>query len=166
MCRARIRPWHHWEMHGTLGRRRLALIWRRARFRRRYASFHISVFSLVNFLQRKLDDMPEKIVVKLKDKFPPGLCPLHHDLPCFHYCAADLHFNLNHPWLLVWAHAIKSGMAIYEKIPILSLMFKAGQALKCMSKSSMDSPMPPTTPPTMEPSRPMPTQEHMPVISK
>ncbi len=98
------------------------------------------------------------------DKYPPGLCPLHRDLPCFHYRAADLHFNLNRPRLLVWAHAIKSGMATYEKIPILSLMFKAGQALKRMSKSSTDSPIPPTPPPTMEPSMPVPTQVQMPVM--
>src|SRR5216684_442693 len=164
MCRARIRPRHRWEMHRTLGRRRSALIWRRAQFRRRYASFHISVFSLFNFLQRKLDDVLKEIIIKLMDKYPPGLCPLHRDLPCFHYHAADLHFNLDRPQLLVWAHAIKSGTATYEKIPILSPMFKAGQALKCTSKSSTDSPMPPTPPPTMEPSTPMPTQVQMPVM--
>src|SRR5260370_20362817 len=119
MCQARIRPQHRREMHGTLGRRRSALIWRRARFQRRYASFHISVFSLFNFLQRKLDDVLKEIIVKLTDKYPPGLCPLHCDLPCFHYHAADLHFNLDRPWLLVRAHAFKSGMTTYDKIPIL-----------------------------------------------
>ena len=140
------------------------MIWRRAQFQRRYASFHISLFSLFNFLQRKLDDMLKEIVVKLTDKYPPGLYPFHCDLPCFHYHAANLHFNLDCPQLLVWAHAIKSGMATYEKIPILSLMFKAGQALKCMLKSSTDSPTPLTTPPTTEPSTPMPTQVQMPVM--
>ncbi len=108
--------------------------------------------------------MLKKIIVKLIDKYSLGLCPLHHNFPYFYYYAADLHFNLNHSQLLVWAHAIKSEMATYEKIPILFSMFKIGQALKHMSKSSTDSPTPLTMPSTMEPFMFVSTQVQMPVI--
>ena|SRR5258707_11168516 len=108
--------------------------------------------------------MLKKIIVKLIDKYSLGLCPLHHNFPYFYYYAADLHFNLNHSQLLVWAHAIKSEMATYEKIPILFSMFKIGQALKHMSKSSTDSPTPLTMPSTMELFMFVSTQVQMPVI--
>jgi hypothetical protein len=50
-----------------------------------------------------------------------------------------MHFNLDCPRLLVWAQAIKSGSAMYEKAPILSPMFKALLALKRASKTTTDS---------------------------
>jgi hypothetical protein len=50
---------------------------------------------------------------------------------------ANLHFKLNRPWLLVWAQAIKSGSLMYEKIPMLSPMFKASLALKHASKNAI-----------------------------
>ncbi|KAI0279055.1 hypothetical protein BC826DRAFT_1113105 [Russula brevipes] len=48
----------------------------------------------------KLDDVLEGIVGKLEDKYMLGLCSSHPDLPCFHHCANDLHFKLDHPRLL------------------------------------------------------------------
>jgi hypothetical protein len=100
--------------------------------------FHvISVCVVLNFLQGKLDDALEEIVTKLSDKYSPGLCTRHPELPCFHHRASDLHFKLDRPRLLVWAQAIKSGTATYEKIPILSPMFKASLALKHPSKGAI-----------------------------
>src|SRR5216684_6607740 len=112
MHRARVSRRRCREMHRMLRRR---LIWRN-RLQKRYATFQISLFILFNLLQMKLDDALEEIVVKLTDKYPPGLCPLHSNLPCFHHCASDLHFNLNRPRLLVWAQAIKLGTTMYEKV--------------------------------------------------
>jgi hypothetical protein len=87
----------------------------------------------------KLDDALEEIVTKLSNKYAPGLCDRHPDLPCFHHRAANLHFNLDRPRLLVWAQAIKSGSATYEKVPMLSPMFKSSLALKHASKNAKDS---------------------------
>ncbi len=72
----------------------------------------------------------------LSDKYPPGRCQLHPSLPCFHHQASKLHFKLDRLRLLVWANAIKSESATYDKIPILSPMFKASLALKCISNDS------------------------------
>jgi hypothetical protein len=120
---------------------------------------------LFNLLQIKLDDALEEIVMKLTDKYPPGLCPLHPDLPCFHHRAADLHFKLDRPRLLVWAQAIKSGMAMYEKAPIVSPMFHMSHAIKHASKKSTDSPTT-TSPPAMSPAEPSTSapQVQMPVM--
>lgn len=112
----------------------------------------------------KLDNEIEEIIINLMDRYPEGMCPRHPDLPCFHYRTADLHFNLDRQRLLVWAQAIKSGTATYERIPVLSPMFTADKALKRASKSSTKSPTPPTTPPTTEPSMPVPTQVQMPAM--
>ncbi|KAF8502634.1 hypothetical protein F5888DRAFT_1867499 [Russula emetica] len=87
----------------------------------------------------KLDDALEEIVIRLGNKYAPGMCSLHPDLPCFHHRASDLHFNLDRPRLLVWAQAIKSGSATYEKVPILSPMFKAQLALKRASQITTNS---------------------------
>src|SRR5258707_11247150 len=150
MHQARVGCWCCWEMHRMLSRR---LIWRN-QLQKRYAAFQISLFILFNLLQIKLDDVLEEIIVKLTDKYPPGLCPLHSDLPCFHHHVSDLHFNLDRPRLLVWAQAIKLGTATYEKVPIVSPMFKSSHALKHASKTSVtsvDSPITstlPTPPPT------------------
>ncbi len=103
------------------------------------------------------------------DKYSPGLCSLHSDLPYFHHHVSNLHFNLDCPGLLVWAQAIKSETAIYEKVPIISPIFKLSHALKHASKTSvtsMDLPtisMLLTTPPT-GPSMPLPTQMQMPAM--
>jgi hypothetical protein len=90
-------------------------------------------------LQGKLDDALKEIIAKLTNKYHLGLCTRHQDLPCFHHHVSDLHFNLDCPCLLVWAQVIKSGSATYEKVPILSPMFKASLALKHASKIVMDS---------------------------
>ena len=90
-------------------------------------------------MQARLDDVLEEIVAKLTDKYPPGLCSHHPDLPCFHYRVADLHFKLDRPRLLVWAQAIKVGSATYEKVPILSPMFKMSLALKRPSKNATNA---------------------------
>ncbi len=74
--------------------------------------------------------------MRLADKYPPGVCPDHPDLPCFHHRPSRLHFKLDRPRLLVWAQAIQAGSATLEKVPILSPMFKAGLALKHVSKSA------------------------------
>ena len=92
--------------------------------------------SVTQFPQAKLDDALEEIVAKLAEKYPPGLCDHHLDLPCFHHRVSDLHFNLDCPRLLVWAQAIKSKRATYKKVPILSPMFKASLALKFASKNA------------------------------
>ena len=55
----------------------------------------ISVGSILNFLKAKLDNTIEEIVTKLSNKYPPGLCELHLDLPCFHHPLSNLHFNLD-----------------------------------------------------------------------
>src|SRR5258708_19655413 len=115
----------------------------------------------------KLDNTLKEIIAKLMDKYSPGLCSLHSDLPYFHPHVSNLHFNLDCPGLLVWAQAIKSETAIYEKVPIISPVFKLSHALKHASKTSvtsMDLPtvsMLLTTPPT-GPSIPLPTQMQMP----
>ncbi len=93
----------------------------------------------------KLDNALEKIVVKLTNKYSPGLCPLHSNLPYFHHHASDLHFNLDCPQLLVWAQAIKLGTTIYEKVPIVSPMFKLSHALKHALKTSVTFVNSPTT---------------------
>jgi len=72
----------------------------------------------------------------LSDKYPLGHCQLHPSLPCFHHQASKHHFKLNRPRLLIWENAIKSESATYNKIPILSPMFKASLALKCISNDS------------------------------
>src|SRR5258708_9995835 len=130
-----------------------SLMWRMAWFQRRCIVSHISVVIVFNCLQAKLDDALEEIVLKLSDKYHPGLCPLHPDLPYFHHHASDLHFKLDRPQLLVWALAIRSDTTTYEKVPILSPMFNASSALKHVSKNTTNSnaaaaPMM-TMPPTM-----------------
>ena len=104
----------------------LTLIWKITGQQKRYIFHIISVGSILNFLKVKLDDTIEEIVTKLSNKYPPGLCELHSDLPCFHHHPSNLHFNLDCSQLLVWAQAIKSGSSstTYEKVPILSPMFK------------------------------------------
>jgi len=104
----------------------------------------------------------EEIVLKLSDKYPVGRCNSHPDLPCFHHRASDLHFKLDRSRLLVWAQAIKSGSSTYEKIPILSPMFKAALALKHPSKCTITDTNPTpaaatlaSTPPTPFPHLPM-----------
>jgi hypothetical protein len=92
-----------------------------------------------HFLQMKLDNALEEIVAKLSNKYAPGLCDRHADLPCFHHRTSNLHFNLNCPRLLVWAQAIKAGSTTYEKVPMLSPMFKSLLALKHVSKNAKDS---------------------------
>ena len=89
-----------------------------------------------NLSQARLDDAIEEIVATLSDKYPPGRCQLHPSLPCFHHQAFKLHFKLNHPQLLVRANAIKSESVTYNKISILSPMFKASLTLKCVSNDS------------------------------
>ena len=91
---------------------------------------------MLNLLQARLDDAIEEIVATLSDKYPPECYQLHPSLSCFHHQASKLHFKLNCPQLLVWENAIKSGSATYDKIPILSPMFKASLALKCISNDS------------------------------
>ena len=81
----------------------------------------ISVYLMLNLFKVKLDDALEVIVKRLSDKYFPGLCSLHHDLSRFHHRTSNLHFNLNHPQLLVWAQAIKLESAMYEKVPTYSL---------------------------------------------
>jgi hypothetical protein len=118
-------------------------------------------------LQVKLDDALEEIVAKLADKYTPGLCPLHPDLPCFHHRASDLHFNLDRPRLLVWAQAIQQGHTTYEKVPILSPMFKASLALKRASKNAINTDtLTASTPPAMQLSTPnlAHTQGQMPIM--
>ena len=97
---------------------------------------HLTHFVL-NLLQARLDDKLKEIVAKLTDKYPPGLCSLHPDIPCFHHRVSDLHFKLERTRLLVWAQAIKSGKASYEKVPILSPTFKDSAALKRPSKNAI-----------------------------
>jgi hypothetical protein len=107
-------------------------------------------------LQAKLDDALEEIVTKLMNKYAPGLCDRHPNLPCFHHRASDLHFNLDRPRLLVWAQAIKAGSATYEKIPMLSPMFKASLALKRASRPDTDTASTVTNvPPVMQPQPPI-----------
>jgi hypothetical protein len=89
-----------------------------------------------NLSQARLNDAIEEIVATLSDKYPPECCQLHPSLPCFHHQASKLHFKLDRPQLLVWANAIKSESVTYNKIPILSPMFKASLALKCVSNDS------------------------------
>ena len=92
--------------------------------------------SVTQFPQAKLDDALEEIVAKLAEKYPPGLCDHHPDLPCFSSSRVRLAFQPRSPRLLVWAQAIKSERATYEKVPILSPMFKASLALKFASKNA------------------------------
>ena len=56
----------------------------------------------------RYDDQLEEIAASLAAKYPPGRCPTHADLPCFHHRASDLHFELTRPRLLVWASGIVS----------------------------------------------------------
>ena len=79
--------------------------------------------------------------MKFTDKYSLGLCPLHPNLPCFHHRPTDLHFNLDHPHVLVWAQAIKAGSATYDKVPLQSPMFKAALAIKHASKFKLHSSM-------------------------
>ena len=70
---------------------------------------------------------------------------------------SNLHFNLDRPRLLVWAQAIKSERASYEKVPILSPMFKASLALKSALKNAKkvidsDITAATNTPPATQPS--------------
>jgi hypothetical protein len=118
------------------------------------------------FPQAKLDDVLEEIVTKLADKYYPGLCDNHPNLPCFHHRMSNLHFNLDHPWLLVWAQAIKSEHTLYEKMPILLPIFKTSLALKTMSKCAkkvtdsditIATNMPPANQPSTSAQGPMPT---------
>ena len=123
----------------------LTLIWKITRQQKRYVFHIISVGLILNFLKVKLDDTIEEIVTKLSNKYPPGLCELHSDLPCFH--PSNLHFNLDCSQLLVWAQAIKSGTssATYEKVPILSPMFKVSLALKHALKDATNTNTSPTS---------------------
>jgi hypothetical protein len=90
------------------------------------------------------------------------MCSLHPNLPCFHHRASKLHFNLDRPRLLVWAQAIKSGSATYEKAPILSPMFKASLALKHSSKTAAD--VAPATQPASSTLNPNTAYTHMPTM--
>ena len=74
----------------------LTLIWKITRQQKRYIFHIISVGSILNFLKVKLDNTIKEIVTKLSNKYPPGLCKLHSDLPCFHHHPLNLHFNLDH----------------------------------------------------------------------
>ena len=67
--------------------------------------------------------------------------------PLFSSSPVELHFNLDHSQLLVWAQAIKSGTSgvTYEKVPILSPMFKVLLALKHASKDATNTDTAPTS---------------------
>jgi hypothetical protein len=56
--------------------------------------------------QAKFDDDVEEIATSLAEKYPPGCCLTHPDIPCFRHRPSDLHFDLNCPHRLVWAVAI------------------------------------------------------------
>src|SRR5258708_9284687 len=99
-----------------------SLMWRMAWFQRRCIVSHISVVIVFNCLQAKLDDALEEIVLKLSDKYHPGLCPLHPDLPYFHHPTSPLHFRLNCPPLIVWPLARSSDPTTAETDPVLSLI--------------------------------------------
>jgi hypothetical protein len=77
-----------------------------------YITYHL----VLNLLQARLDDVLEEIVMKITLKYLLGVCPLHPDLSCFHHRPSNSHFKLDRLQLLVWAQAIKSGSATYEKI--------------------------------------------------
>ena len=66
----------------------------------------------------KFDDEVEEIAASLAKKYPPGLCHIHPDLPCFHHRPSDLHFDLNRPRRLVWAAAIVSPSSYHVYINI------------------------------------------------
>ena len=70
-----------WSPYGMLWMS-LTLIWKITRQQKRYIFHLISVGLILDFLKIKLDDAIEEIVTKLSNKYPPGLCELHSDLPC------------------------------------------------------------------------------------
>src|SRR6266566_4169030 len=82
------------ELCGTL-RMSLTPTWKITQLRRKYVFQVISVGLVLIFLQVKLDNALEEIVAKLASKYPLGLYDRHPDLPCFHHCTSNLHFNLD-----------------------------------------------------------------------
>ena len=53
-----------------------------------------------------LDDDLQVTVLLLEQKYPFDMCPDHPKKWCFNYWVTNNHFDLTHPWLLVWAAAI------------------------------------------------------------
>ena len=112
-----------WSPHGMLWMS-LTLIWKITRQQKRYIFHIISVGLILNFLKVKLDDPIEKIVTKLSNKYPPGLCELHSDLPCFH------HHLLNYISILI-THNSLSGHKPSNREPLVWHMKKCPFCLPC-----------------------------------
>ena len=117
VCRRRSKERRQQPQYLIL-RTSLTPIWKiLTEFQRRYVFQVIAVGLLLNFHRQNWMTHFEEVVAKLAEKYPPGLCDQHSDLPCFHHRVSDLHFSLDRPRLLVWAQAIKSERATYEKVP-------------------------------------------------
>ncbi|KAI0043140.1 hypothetical protein FA95DRAFT_1631791 [Auriscalpium vulgare] len=69
------------------------------------------------------------VVNQLMEKYPPGLCPTHPTLACFHYAPNDWHFELSSPKLKVWASHILRGTATINQIPLGTPVFGASQTI-------------------------------------
>ena len=57
-------------------------------------------------MKARLDDDLQATVLLLEQKYPFDTCTDHPRKRCFHYRVTNKHFDLTHPWLLVWAAAI------------------------------------------------------------
>ncbi|KAJ7300711.1 hypothetical protein DFH08DRAFT_828222 [Mycena albidolilacea] len=76
------------------------------------------------------DEGLEEEMEHISNKYPPGMCSLHPDLKCYHSCVTNLHFKLDRLKNIVWAAAIKKGMASLITPPLASNHFKTSVALR------------------------------------
>jgi hypothetical protein len=103
--------------------------------------------SLLIFLQARIDDNLNRIAADLMEKYPPGTCPTHPSIVCFHHRPSNQHFEIDRQRSLVWAAAIRKGDTTMDKIPITSNLFKAEHALKrAEPKAKETSGNPPNSP--------------------
>ncbi|KAH7918108.1 hypothetical protein BV22DRAFT_1134846 [Leucogyrophana mollusca] len=76
-----------------------------------------------------LDARLKPIYNSLKDCYPIGRCDIHDTIHCFHYQPKDLHFELSHNRLLVWANTILREEPDYARIPLALKFFQKDQSI-------------------------------------
>ncbi|KAK7034091.1 hypothetical protein R3P38DRAFT_2519192, partial [Favolaschia claudopus] len=107
------------------------------------------------------DEGLEEVVEEIQNKYPPGLCADHPNLPCYHHRRTGNHYELDRPKLLVWAAAKKTGSCTLDLPPLGSNLFKADKAIKRASPIAppavaTGTPTPTLPPPAAPPQTPYP----------
>ncbi|KAK7027167.1 hypothetical protein R3P38DRAFT_3354924 [Favolaschia claudopus] len=107
------------------------------------------------------DEGLEEVVEEIQNKYPPGLCADHPNLPCYHHRRTGNHYELDRPKLLVWAAAKKTRSCTLDLPPLGSNLFKADKAIKRASPIAppavaTGTPTPTLPPPAAPPQTPYP----------